>query len=74
MTNLYFDDAHILEEKNLCYNCDCSHERFKEGLLTLPKKDLEELKEENEIVVRCDFCEKEYHFTKEEIKELYDKH
>lgn len=72
--NLYFDDAHILEEKNLCYNCDCSHERFKEGLLTLPKKDLEELKEEDEIVVRCDFCEKEYHFTKEEIKELYDKH
>ncbi|MBR2802416.1 MAG: Hsp33 family molecular chaperone HslO [Erysipelotrichaceae bacterium] len=66
----YFPEAEILETRYLWYQCDCSRERFAEGLLTLPKKDLLELAEEGDTEVRCDFCEKVYTFTPEEIREM----
>lgn len=62
-----FPDIEILEEKELVYKCDCSRERFLRNLLTLPKKDLEELAQDEKIEVKCEFCNKTYTFTKEEL-------
>ena len=66
----YFPEAEILDKRYLWYHCDCSRERFTRGLATLPKKDLLELAEEGDTHVRCDFCEKVYVFSPEELRRL----
>ncbi|MDO4940604.1 MAG: Hsp33 family molecular chaperone HslO [Erysipelotrichaceae bacterium] len=58
--NSLFDDATILEEKCAYYYCDCSKERFMRNVLTLPKKDIEDLAMDGNVNIRCDFCGKEY--------------
>jgi len=68
--NSLFADAKILEERLVNYVCDCSKERFKRNLLTLPKKDLEELSKDEKVEVACEFCNSTYVFTQDEIKQL----
>ena len=68
--NRLFDDALILEEKEIRYHCDCSKERFLRNLLTLPKKDLCDLTKDKKIEIKCEFCEKEYVFDKDDIELL----
>ena len=65
--NGLFPNNEILEEKYVRYECDCSRERFMRNLLTLPKKDLEEIGEENNIEIKCEFCNKTYKFNKDDI-------
>ena len=67
-----FPNAQIREEKQLIYKCDCSRERFLRNLLTLPKKDILELIEEGDVDIHCEFCEKDYHFDREDLKVLLD--
>lgn len=50
------------------WNCDCSKYRFGKALRSIGKKELEEIIEEDgkaEIV--CQFCEKKYFFSREEL-------
>lgn len=65
-----FPEAQILEEKTISYHCGCSKERFLQKLRALPVKDLEELAEEKELEIRCEFCEKIYHISQKEIQGL----
>jgi molecular chaperone Hsp33 len=65
-----FPDAQVLEERRIEYRCDCSRERFMQKLLTLPKKDLEEIAKENDLEIRCEFCDKVYHFDKNDIAQI----
>lgn len=62
----YFDDASVLESKTCDYVCDCDRERFIRGLFTLPLEDLKELAKED-ITVKCEFCNSEYHFKSDEV-------
>ncbi|MDO4198109.1 MAG: Hsp33 family molecular chaperone HslO [Erysipelotrichaceae bacterium] len=62
-----FPEAEILRECSVRYHCDCSKERFMSSLLTLPKKDLEELAKDEQIDVHCEFCNRDYHFDKNDI-------
>ncbi len=65
------EEYQILEEKEIRYLCDCNKERFFKGLLTLGKKELKEIFEtKEEIEVKCQFCNKEYKFKKENFKEI----
>jgi len=73
IVGLYFEDTEILERKDLRYECDCSKDRFAQGLLTLSESDLEELSQQEEIEIRCDFCNKIYKFSKQEILDLRKK-
>jgi molecular chaperone Hsp33 len=51
--------------------CDCSKEKYKKGLTTLSEKDLTEMIEEDEgAEVVCQFCQKQYHFDVEDLKEI----
>lgn len=53
------------------YKCDCSKEHMKDALVSIGKKDLEEiLKEEGKLEAMCHFCNKKYIFTKEELEEM----
>ena len=53
------------------YHCDCSIERVKKSLATLPKSDIEEMIADNKpIELTCQFCDKKYNITVDELKEL----
>lgn len=62
-----FEDAEVLEEKEVRYYCGCSKERFLRNLLTLPMSDLEELSKDPNIEIKCEFCEKVYKYDKNDI-------
>ena len=68
--NRLFTDAKVLEERSVVYKCDCSKERFMRNLLTLPKKDIEELALEEKIEVRCEFCNKNYVIDKDDLNTI----
>lgn len=55
----------------VAYECDCSKERFAEALASLPKKDLEEMIEQDKgAEAVCHFCGKKYEFNEEELTKI----
>lgn len=66
--NSLFTDVKILDERQIIYECDCSKERFKRNLLTLPMKDLEEIAKDEKLDIRCEFCNTTYTLDKNDIE------
>lgn len=61
-------DLKLLDEIEPTYKCDCSRERIEKALISIGKKDLTEIYndgKEEEIV--CQFCNKKYKFSNEDI-------
>lgn len=57
--------------EEVSYECDCNKEKFERNLISLGKKELEEIKESNEDTeIVCQFCNKKYTFLSEEIEKL----
>ena len=64
-------DVKLLEKSEVEFRCDCSKERIERSLISLPKSDLQEMIDEGKPVeVRCQFCNRTYDFTPEELKGL----
>lgn len=62
-----------LEDREINWNCDCSYERLQQVLMTIGKKDLTEIIEEDgEAELQCQFCLEKYHFNKEELMKILD--
>ena len=59
-----------LDDFEVNYVCDCSRERTERMLISLGKKELEELAQDEKTEVCCNFCDKKYVFTADEIKAL----
>ncbi len=54
--------------------CDCSREKIGKVLISLGKKELQDMIEEGrEIEVNCHFCNTQYKFKVDELKELYQR-
>ncbi|MFA7561322.1 MAG: Hsp33 family molecular chaperone HslO [Candidatus Izemoplasmatales bacterium] len=67
-------DHELVDEMPLKYHCDCSKERFFDGLKTLSKEDLESLTEDDsKVEIVCEFCKTKYEFSSEEIKNIAKK-
>ncbi len=73
---------HILGDFNLeildtiptAFNCNCSRERVEKAIISIGKKDIQEMIEDKEpIEVNCHFCNTKYHFTIEELQEILKK-
>ena len=65
----------ILEEEDITpvYKCDCSKEKMSKALISIVKKDLEDIiKEDKKAELVCHFCNKKYQFTKEELEKLLE--
>lgn len=61
----------ILDEREICWNCDCSEERLEKALMTIGKKDLTEIIEEDgQAELQCQFCLKKYHFDKARLEKI----
>lgn len=56
------------------YRCDCSKERIERALISIGKKDLQEMIDNGKpIEVGCQFCNKKYQVTVDELRELLRK-
>lgn len=64
----------ILAEREIRWECDCSRERIESALLTIGRRDLTEIIEEDgEAELQCQFCCKKYHFNKDELAAILDR-
>ena len=64
-------DLVITEEKPVRFHCNCSRERISHALATLSTDDLESLiADEEEIEIKCFFCNSAYKFGIDELKEI----
>ncbi len=53
------------------YYCDCSRQRVERALISLGKKDIQEMIDDGkQIEVRCQFCDKIYHFEIDDLKRM----
>lgn len=53
------------------YKCNCSRDRMQRNLLSLGRKDLAEIAEDEKgAELTCHFCNNKYHFTQEELLDL----
>lgn len=67
------EEYEILEEKEVSYKCNCDKDKFYRGLITLGKKELNEIFETQKFLeTECHFCGKQYKFTKEDFKEILE--
>lgn len=61
----------ITDRMPVSFRCDCSRERVEKVLLSLGKKDLQEMIDEGkEVELHCHFCNRNYTFSVEEVERL----
>ena len=64
----------FLETTEVSYKCYCSRNRVESALISLGRKELEEIAGEGEAFpVECQFCDQIYRFTPEDIRKLLKK-
>lgn len=68
------EDVLILaQELDMKYECDCNKEKFERGLISIGREELTKiLEEDGKADTVCHFCNKEYHFSKEDLEKLLD--
>lgn len=64
-------DLEFLETTPVEYRCYCSRERVTSTLISLGKKELQEIVEEGkDIHIGCQFCDTDYVFTPQQVQEI----
>lgn len=64
-------DYQILSKKETLYRCDCSRYRVETALISLGRTEIEKMIAEEETTeVCCHYCNKKYHFSKEDLEML----
>ncbi len=64
-------DYQILSKKEPSYRCDCSRYRVETALISLGRKEIESMIEEDQTTeISCHYCNKKYHFSKEDLQML----
>lgn len=67
-------DLEIVENRQPRFYCNCGKERIEKALISVGKKELQEMIEDGETIeVKCHFCNTGYEFTVEELKEICSK-
>ena len=53
------------------FKCNCSHERIEKAIISIGKKDIQEMIDDGkEVEVKCHFCNTAYTFSVEELKRI----
>lgn len=64
-------ELEILEKEPVSYRCYCNRERVTSTLISLGKKELQEIVEEKETIhIECQFCDTIYDFSPDEIQQI----
>ena len=70
---MYFEDAKILDERDVRWHCGCSREHFFTALATLHEEDLQEMIDDgNGAEIRCQYCNKVYNYDTEDLKQILE--
>lgn len=66
-------DVEILETSPVEYRCYCSRERVERALISLGKQELESiLAEQGGCELTCQFCDRVYRFSADQLRSLID--
>lgn len=67
-------DIKVIEENIIpAYECDCSREKMERGLISLGKKELASiLEDDKKAEIECRFCNKKYNFSEEDLKKILE--
>lgn len=66
-------DLEINEKIPTKFDCNCSKDRVAKALISIGKEEIQSMiNEGNDIVLNCHFCNTNYTFTVDELKELYE--
>ena len=68
-----FDDVpyHIIEKRDLTFMCSCSRERIEQAIITLGSDEIRNIiADQGAVDVTCQFCSKNYIFSKEELEQM----
>ena len=61
----------MFEREAVEYRCYCSRERVEKTLITIGKKDMQEIIDEGkDITIECQFCDTVYKFTPKDVEKL----
>lgn len=64
-------ELEFFEPTEVCYKCFCSRSRVEATLVSLGRKELQEIVDEGKPVqVGCQFCDTEYKFTPDDIRRI----
>lgn len=64
-------DVEIEDRCDVAYRCSCSRQRVEKALISLGRDELEKLiADGEEVKLHCDFCNKDYKFSVDEVKAL----
>lgn len=64
-------DVEFTEQMPVEFYCNCSKERVEKAVISVGKKELQSMIEDNEpIEVKCQFCQEKYSFSVEELREM----
>ena len=67
-------DPVVVDTMPCAYACNCSRERVEKAIISIGKADIESMINDGEpIEVNCDFCDKRYEFSVEDLKRMYRK-
>ena len=66
-------DPELLEISEVSWSCNCSRERMERALISLGRKELRQLIDEDQgASLACHFCHSHYDFQTEDLKALYE--
>lgn len=63
----------VLDESDVTYRCTCTKERVEKALISTGEEALLEMAEDEKTEIACNFCDKKYVFTSEEIRKILRK-
>ena len=64
-------ELEVVEESPVEYRCYCSRDRVTRALISMGREELSALiEEQGEAELTCQFCDKVYHYSKEELEQL----
>ena len=64
----------ILKKMPVQFHCDCERSRVEKAIISIGRKEIQDMIDEGkEIEVNCQFCNKHYEFSVDELKKLYEK-
>ena len=67
-------EVDILETVPVDYVCDCCDERMRRAIVSLGKKEIEDIiKEQGEAEIVCQFCNKAYNYDKKDLEKMLAK-
>lgn len=67
-------EVEFIDKRELEYRCQCSQERVERAIVSLGKKEIRQMiEEQGQAEITCQFCDKIYRLSKEDLEALLDR-